>query len=182
MAPVLLGYWVVKSICTLRLELISWSPSLLRTALKDQTLVQRLVDYQLPAQFPGDLSGLLRLRLAQLERDPLEQGFLLRSIVFKGQMIGLIGFHAKPSFSGRLEVGYTIFSEFRRQGFALEAVDGLFDWARLEPGVNIFVASVRPTNVASLAVIAKFGFVQVGRQWDTDDGEELVFEKAALGS
>jgi [ribosomal protein S5]-alanine N-acetyltransferase len=97
-----------------------------------------------------------------------------------------------PSFAGKFEVGYTILSNFRRQGFALEAVRGLFDWAKHEPetsvlhepgtsvlhepGLRTFVASVSPTNLASLAVIAKLGFVQVGRQWDEEDGEELVFE------
>jgi [ribosomal protein S5]-alanine N-acetyltransferase len=148
----------------------------MRAALEDQPTVHELVDYQLPSQFPGDLSGLMNRRLAQLERDPLEQAFLARSIVFDHQMIGAIGFHAKPSFAGRLEVGYRIFSAFRRQGFALEAVTGLFDWARLESGVRTFVASVSPNNLASLALIGKLGFVQVGRQWDADDGEELVFE------
>jgi [ribosomal protein S5]-alanine N-acetyltransferase len=134
------------------------------------------LDYQLPSDFPGDLTGLMHRRLVQLEKNPLEQPYLVRSIVFDGQMIGYVGFHAMPDFRGRLEVGYTIFPEFRRQGFGLEAVRGLFDWARLESGVKTFVASVRPKNLASLAVIAKFGFVQVGRQWDADDGEELVFE------
>jgi [ribosomal protein S5]-alanine N-acetyltransferase len=132
--------------------------------------------YQLPEQFPGDLRGLLSRRLAQLEKNSLEQPFLARSLVFDGQMIGYAGFHAMPSFAGRLEVGYTIFPDFRRQGFALEAVRGLFEWAKLESDVITFVASVSPRNVASLALIAKLGFVQVGRQWDEEDGEELVFE------
>ena len=148
----------------------------MQAALEGKPMVHELVGYQLPIQFPGSLSGLMNRRLAQLERDPLEQAFLARSIVFDNQMIGVVGFHAKPSFAGRLEVGYRIFPDFRRQGFALEAVRGLLDWARLEPGVKTFVASVRPKNLASLAVIAKFGFVQVGRQWDEEDGEELVFE------
>jgi [ribosomal protein S5]-alanine N-acetyltransferase len=148
----------------------------MQAALEAKPRIHELVGYQLPNQFPGDLNGLMNRRLAQLEHDPLEQPFLARSIVFDNQMIGVIGFHAKPSFSGNLEVGYRIFSSFRRQGFALEAVKGLFDWARLESGVKTFVASVRPTNVASLTVIGKLGFVQVGRQWDEEDGEELVFE------
>jgi len=38
-------------------------------------------------------------------------------------------------------------------------------------------ASVGPDNVASLATIAHFGFVQIGQQWDDEDGLELVFER-----
>jgi [ribosomal protein S5]-alanine N-acetyltransferase len=169
----------VGSIPTSRLELISWSLPFMQAALEGQPMVHELVGYQLPTQFPGDLSGLMNRRLAQLERDPLEQPFLARSIVFDGRMIGAIGFHAKPSFAGRLEVGYRVSPAFRRQGFALEAVKGLFEWARLEDEVKTFVASVSPNNLASLALIGKLGFVQVGRQWDTDDGEELVFELMA---
>ncbi len=145
----------------------------MRAALQNQPMP---VDYQLPSDFPGDLTGLMYRRLRQLEKNPLEQPYLVRSLVFERQMIGYAGFHAMPDFRGRLEVGYTIFSDFRRQGFALEAVDGLLDWARLESGVKTFVASVSPGNVASLALVAKFGFAQVGRQWDEEDGEELVFE------
>lgn len=167
----------VPAICTSRLELISWSPEFMRAALEgDSFKAQALAAYQLPTDFPGDLGGWMRIRLAQLEQNPLEQAFLTRSIVHKERMIGAIGFHAKPDARGRLEVGYEIFPEFRRQGFALEAVQALLNWAKLEPGVKTFVASVSPKNTASLELISKFGFVQIGRQWDEEDGEELVFE------
>jgi [ribosomal protein S5]-alanine N-acetyltransferase len=167
---------VVPSIRTSRLELISCGPAFMQAALQGMPMP---VDYQLPSDFPGDLTGLMHRRLAQLERNPLEQPYLVRSLVFDGQMIGYVGFHAMPDFRGRLEVGYTVFPEFRRQGFALEAVKGLFEWARLEAGVKTFVASVSPKNVPSLALVTKLGFVQVGRQWDDEDGEELVFELQA---
>jgi Acetyltransferase (GNAT) domain len=96
-----------------------------------------LVDYQLPSDFLSDMRGLLHRRLVQLEKNPFEQPYLIRSVVFAGQMIGHVGFHAAPSFAGKLEVGYTIFPEFRRQGFALEAVRGLLDWAKLEPDISV---------------------------------------------
>jgi ribosomal-protein-alanine N-acetyltransferase len=35
---------------------------------------------------------------------------------------------------------------------------------------------VSATNAASLATVARFGFRQVGVQWDEVDGEELIFE------
>jgi RimJ/RimL family protein N-acetyltransferase len=49
-------------------------------------------------------------------------------------------------------------------------------WAEREHAVHHFVASVSPTNVASLALVRRFGFVQTGAQWDDEDGQELVFE------
>ncbi|MFE6365457.1 hypothetical protein ACFVP3_36360 [Streptomyces sp. NPDC057806] len=40
-------------------------------------------------------------------------------------------------------------------------------------------ATISPDNLASLATISGFGFVEVGEQWDEVDGLELVFEVPA---
>jgi RimJ/RimL family protein N-acetyltransferase len=90
--------------------------------------------------------------------------------------VGHIGFHGPPDAGGRVEVGYTVLPERRRQGLATEACLALFAWARDEHGVARFRASVSPDNEPSLAVVQKLGFRQTGRQWDDVDGEELVFE------
>jgi RimJ/RimL family protein N-acetyltransferase len=42
--------------------------------------------------------------------------------------------------------------------------------------VRTLRASVAPDNDASLRLIGKLGFVQVGEQWDPDDGLELVHD------
>ena len=55
---------------------------------------------------------------------------------------------------------------------------GLLDWARAE-GIHRFVASVGPGNEPSLAIVRRLGFVEVGRHWDDEDGEELEFELSA---
>jgi RimJ/RimL family protein N-acetyltransferase len=96
-------------------------------------------------------------------------------------MIGHAGFHGPPGVNGRkdpeaLEVGYTVFPPFRRQGYATEAVTALMDWAQGEKGIRRFIASVSPDNEPSLAMVRKLGFVQTGEQWDEEDGLELVFD------
>jgi [ribosomal protein S5]-alanine N-acetyltransferase len=96
-------------------------------------------------------------------------------------MIGHIGFHGPPGVNGpakpgALEVGYTVFEPFRRQGYASEAVVAILRWAEAEHGVRHFVASVGPWNEPSLALVRRLGFRQTGTQWDDEDGEELVFE------
>lgn len=64
---------------------------------------------------------------------------------------------------------------FRGQGLAT-AMMGLFlDWLAAR-GVTRVRAAARPDNLASLAVLAHFGFEQVGDQWDEEDGLELLFE------
>ncbi len=92
------------------------------------------------------------------------------------RLIGHIGFHDPPGPEGKVEVGYTVWPEHRRQGYAQEAVEALFDWAEREHGIHRFVASVGPWNEPSLGLVRKLGFVQTGVQMDEYDGLELVFE------
>ena len=37
-------------------------------------------------------------------------------------------------------------------------------------------ATVSPDNAASLALIAQYPFVEVGEQWDDEDGLETIYE------
>lgn len=78
-----------------------------------------------------------------------------------------------------VELGYTVFAQFRGRGYATEAAAGLIRWARDERGVRAILASVAPGNEPSLAIVRKLGFVQVSEQWDDEDGLELVFELAS---
>ena len=134
-----------------------------------------------PANLRGGLEDFLRYRLAQLAVDPSILRWLGRAMVLTDpdgtrRVIGTIGFHGPPDDRGRLEIGYSVQSSFRRQGFAREAVRAMFDWAATEHDIHRFVASISPTNEASLALSRGFGFVQTGEQMDEIDGLELVFE------
>jgi len=72
-----------------------------------------------------------------------------------------------------------VFPEYRRRGYAREAVLAMLRWAQRDPGVRRFRASVSPENLPSRNLVAGLGFVEVGTQWDEEDGEEIVFELAA---
>ena len=91
-------------------------------------------------------------------------------------MVGQIGFHEPPDRAGVVEVGYMVFPEHRRRGYAEEALRTMIDWAAGRPGVTAVRASVSPHNEPSLNLVAKLGFVQTGSQIDDIDGLELVFE------
>ena len=139
----------------------------------------------IPSDWPDDHDRrFLRLRLDQVTRDPALEEWLPRAIALQGprrRMIGHVGFHGRPGTNGpgrkdALEVGYTVFEPFRGRGYAIEAVRAVLAWARTEHGVRHFVASVGPWNDPSLAIVRRLGFRETGRQWDDEDGEELVFE------
>lgn len=139
----------------------------------------------LPAGWPESYADLLTLRLTQLEAEPALEPWLLRAMALRdgGIMIGHIGFHTAPGaeylqpFSpGAVELGFTVYPPFRRQGYAREATLALIHWARQTHGVNKFVVSIRPDNKASQALASRIGFVRIGSHLDEVDGLEDVLE------
>ena len=170
----------VPVLTTERLELVSLSKAFLAASLAgERAQAERLGGFQLPPAWPGTHEPLLRLRLEDLEGDASLQPWLLRALVRPGPgrfMVGYVNFHGAPDARGAVELGYEVFPEHRRQGYAGETVRAMIAWAQREHGIRHFVASVSPGNAPSLAMVRKLGFTQTGSRWDEVDGEELVFE------
>jgi RimJ/RimL family protein N-acetyltransferase len=97
--------------------------------------------------------------------------------VADGIVVGYAGFHGPPDEAGMVEIGYTVDPQYRRQGFAKAILTALLERAAAEPAGRTVRATISPTNQASLATIAGFGFVENGEQWDEEDGLELIFER-----
>ena len=172
---------IVPTIRTPRFELVSMSLSFMHHLVaRDLAAAEAEIDAVIPIDFPDRLDHFLQFRIADLGADPAAQPWLGRSIVLTDPdglrlVIGSAGFHAPPGPDGRVEIGYRVEPEYRRQGVATEVARALFDWAHAQ-GVDRFRAAVAPGNAASLAVIGQFGFEQAGVQIDDIDGEELIFE------
>ncbi|HEV8280490.1 MAG TPA: GNAT family N-acetyltransferase [Candidatus Limnocylindrales bacterium] len=171
----------LPSIRTPRFELVSMSLEFMEAlAAGDLDRSTREIEAKVPADMADDLEHFLEYRTAQLREDPGIQPWLGRAIVLDDgggrHVIGSIGFHGPPDDDGRVEVGYRVEPQYRRQGVATEVVRALLDWANREHGVTRFRASTAPDNLASQAVLARFGFRQTGTQMDEIDGLELVFE------
>lgn len=80
-----------------------------------------------------------------------------------------------PFSRGAVEVGYTVFEAYRRQGYAREALAAIMAWATTERGIRNFIASVSPDNRASLGLILGLQFAKVGSHIDELDGPEDIF-------
>lgn len=166
---------------TPRFELVSMSLPFMRALLaRDLEAAEADIGASVPADFPDQLDGFLQYRIPDLTADPAAQPWLGRAIVLTDgtgrRVIGSVGFHSPPDEDGRVEIGYRVEARYRRQGVATEVVRAMFDWAAREHGIDRFRASTAPDNLASQAVLARFGFRQVGSQMDDRDGLELVFE------
>lgn len=177
----------VPPILTARFELVSMSLRFMRLLLaRDLEGAAEEIGAEVPPDLPDRLDNFLQFRIADLQEDATAQPWLGRAMVLTEpdgtrRIIGSAGFHSPPDADGRVEVGYRVEPDHRRQGVAGEVVRALFDWAAREHGVRRFRASVSPGNAASLAVIGRLGFRQTGVQIDDIDGEELVFELDGWG-
>jgi RimJ/RimL family protein N-acetyltransferase len=170
---------------TPRLELYPLTPlQVARLAQRDYLGAQELApSYDLTRETFADDAGVLAMRHAQLHADPSEAPWLLRVAVLRGtrQVIGRIGFHSRPSADGTVEIGYSVAASYRRQGYGTEMVRGQLAWGAAQGAVRC-LASVRPDNAASLAMIAALGFVRIGEQIDEIDGLEWVHSLDLPGS
>ena len=147
----------------------------------DLVSAQALVGYRIPSDWPHVLESVLRYRIPIAQAQPESLPLLLRAMVLRADpevVVGRLGFHGPAGDDGVLEIGYEVFPAYRRRGYAREAVVAMFRWAQQDPGVHRFRASVSPQNLPSRNLVTALGFVEVGSQWDVEDGEELVYELA----
>ena len=172
----------MPSILTSRLELASLGPAFLEALLGGRPFIaEGIGGFSLPHGWPDEHDRrFLERRLKQMTEDEDSQQWLARAMVSRREasrpMIGHIGFHEAP-IDGVLEMGYTVFEKYRRQGYAYEAIHGMMRWAHEAHGIGRFRVSVSPDNAPSLALAAKLGFERTGEQMDPEDGLEYVFER-----
>ena len=163
-----------ETIYTPRLQLIQMSPEFLAASLSDSEKARRLVDFEISNEWFKE-KKLIQLRL--------NQG-LLRSIVRieDKKMVGHFNAHGFPGMDHLkqysqhgLEIGYTIYSDYRRNGYASEAIEGFTEVLKKNPPVSV-VLSIGVSNSPSLQLAKKLGYLQVGSAEDQNE-TELVFIK-----
>ena len=71
------------------------------------------------------------------------------------------GFKGIPDHTGTVEIGYSIFDDFQRKGYATEATCALVDLA-YQTGAAAVIAETLPSLIASQRVLEKNGFVLIG--------------------
>ena len=76
-----------------------------------------------------------------------------------GAVIGDLGTKGGVDERGRVEIGYGLSVNFRRQGYAGEAVAALVTWLGTQPGVRAVTAEVEIGNDASRRLLERLGFV-----------------------
>jgi RimJ/RimL family protein N-acetyltransferase len=100
---------------------------------------------------------------------------LTRTVVSDGEVAGNIGCWEAD---GRMLVGYWIGREFWGRGLATRALAELLGMVNARP-LHAYVAK---GNVASIRVLEKCGFVEIGEQTGDDGIEELILELPLIPS
>lgn len=170
----------------------------------DLVLIDSLLDdpgrtdrFSVPDDWPDadDLAHLHRWR-GLAEEDGGYSPWRARAVVDgEGTFVGHAGFHgppveievalADPTYMGAVdpcsggvvEIGYTILGPFRSRGFASEAAAGLIGWAHTTGEVAAVIATVRPDNAPSLAVLDRLGGFEPIGFCRGGDHDERVFRR-----
>ena len=169
-----------KAIDTPRLELHHISAQGIIELYENKSDVTAIAgrDFTNPHQNLVKESGPLGWRVPQVKVDPSVNKWFVRFIVLKEskEVIGSTSFHGVPDAEGMMEIGLGIEEAFRNQGYAREALAGMWKWVSSFPEVKTLRYTVSPENLPSIAVINYFGFEYKGQQMDEIDGPENIYE------
>jgi RimJ/RimL family protein N-acetyltransferase len=149
----------------------------------DLTAANRVSPVPLPAYFAGpDWRGVWCRRSRQVAEDPAAAAWVTGVIWDEQQRfaVGRAGYHGPPDAAGMVEIGYAVAPAHRRRGYARAALEALLERAAREPQVRTVRVTIVPDNLPSARLVAQYGFVQVGQQWDDEDGLEIVYELDAV--
>jgi RimJ/RimL family protein N-acetyltransferase len=165
---------------TPRVRIVHLSPEALAAlAAADLDAAKTLTGLPLtPYTVSEERLGVWRRRAGQVVETPADLPWVTGVLVDDDtdEVVGGAGFHAAPDADGMVEVGYGVDPAFRRRGYARAALLLMIERARSDPSARVFRVTVSPDNTASLGLVAQLPFVEVGEQWDDEDGLETIFE------
>jgi len=112
------------------------------------------------------MTNILPLFAKQLRANPELAGWLTWYwVLINGEgseLIGNGGFKGPPDDVGEVELGYEVLSTHQGRGYATEAATALVEWALRCADVETVTAECLPDNHASVRVLEKCGFVEMG--------------------
>lgn len=164
-----------------RLLFVAASPALLQAELVSNQQLAKALNVAIPLDWPpGEYDqGAIQFFLDQLlARGPEASGWYAWYVITyptptaPATLVANGGYFGPPNTDGTLEIGYSVSSEWRRQGIATELVARLVDHGKQLAGVKRIIAHTLPDNQASIGVLVKNSFNQVV----SDDTEKLCFE------
>jgi [ribosomal protein S5]-alanine N-acetyltransferase len=165
------------TLTTPRLRLHPYTPQQMAALLSGDRLLEKLLGlraadgfFELYAAAAGDFSQDWLASIASAtESNPYLHGFGMIERE-TNLLIGGCGFKAPPSADGMVEIAYGLIPSREGRGYVTEAAVALVDFALADARVQLVRAHTLPTGAASMRVLEKCGFTNVGQVEDPDDG------------
>jgi ribosomal-protein-alanine N-acetyltransferase len=154
---------------TPRLRLLPCSAEVANAALHNRSALPALLGVEVPDQWPAsDLLDFLPLYAETVAENPAELGWGIWLVIHRAErvLVGDVGFKGRPDADGKVEIGYSVLPEYRRQSIASEAALGLVDWAFGHGEVRAVVAECLVDNMASIRILEGLGMTRVEQRGD----------------
>ena len=168
---------------TPRLVLIPGSIESLRAELESNERLGEVIGATIPPSWPPELydKDAINWTIRSLESGHSTADWTLYYIALKnagGQptLIGGGGYKGQPDDTGTVEIGYAVLPEFRRRGFAREAVQGMLEFAFSDPRVTRVIAHTLRELIPSQGVLTTTGFDFVGPGNDPSEPDAIQYE------
>jgi uncharacterized repeat protein (TIGR04076 family) len=150
---------------TPRLRLIPLSRGQMQLLLDDYQALER--DLGLPTteqRLARRLYPVISHNISFVRNDPdshIWYTYWLLVLKQKERIVGGLGFKGPADDRGEVEIGYGTNDDDRNHGYMTEAVTAAVMWALQQPDVSAVRAETANTNVASMRVLHKVGFVPI---------------------
>jgi ribosomal-protein-alanine N-acetyltransferase len=165
-----------------RLLLVPLTPQALAALIKgDQAAAEQALEARFPSSelVPPLMADALE-HFLEVAASPASAAWGARAYITLDSrlVVGMGGFAGPPDEHGQLIMGYSIFPECQRQGYASEAARALADWAMAQPGITRIEATISPRNIASERVAAYAGLHRTDEmEDDPDEGPVAVWHR-----
>jgi RimJ/RimL family protein N-acetyltransferase len=173
----------MTAISSQRLHLVPLTSETLAALMqRDRSVAEHALDATFPSSdlVPPLMTDVLDffLEIASAGPESAVWGARAYITVDTRHIVGMGGFVGPPDERGFVTMGYSIFTEFQRQGYASEAARSLADWAMTQPGVMGIQATISPRNIASERVAAYAGLSRTdATEDDPDEGPVVVWQR-----
>lgn len=139
--------------------------------------VSQVLTVHFVPEWPADPLALYPHWIAQREAQP-DRDHWNGIIIDRTELVavGGIGFKDLPDQSGTAELGYNVIPSYQGRGYATEMVQASVTWALGQPTVRRVTAECLEDNAASIRVLEKAGFAQIGRRMN-DERLLLLWER-----
>ncbi len=176
---------MIESIRTERLLLIPADADLINAELAGVDVLASALEASVGDTWSSlTMTNILPLFAKQLDANPELVGWFTWYWVLARDdgrvLIGNGGFKGPPDDAGQVEIGYEVLPAHQGHGYATETVATLAKWALRCADVETVVAECLPDNFASIRVLEKCGFVEVGD--GLEQGSRLWRTSAVISS